>query len=148
MEYPAATNILSGQVYWVWCDGGSEYQGPTEVSLPGTGDGLNFLAAADELEIEVTNRSPNPLSFTLVPVSGRGSVPLSLKRSDVTAETVVSYERFVSYSPEVPLESGETHGITLGVRRKDITGSEVTGVLEITDDIGNSCYIKVRAEKI
>ena len=148
VEYPAATNILSGQVYWVWCDGGSEYQGPMEITLPGTGDGLDFLAAVDELEIEVTNHSPNPLSFTLAPVSGRGSVPLSLKRSDVTAETVVSYERFVSYSPEVSLESGETHGVTLGVRRKDMAGSEVTGVLKIIDDIGNAYYIKVSAGKI
>ncbi len=118
-----------------------------EIGLPGTGDGLNFLAAVDELEIEVTNRSPNPLTFTLESVSGN-EVPLSLVKSVITEETVVTYEPFTSYSPEISLESGEKHRVRLAVRRKEITADEVTGLLKITDDLGDCYYIKVRAEKI
>ncbi|GEM_PF-2594092 len=109
-----------------------------EIGLPGIGDGLNFLAAVDELEIEVTNRSPNPLTFTLESVSGN-EVPLSLVKSVITEETVVTYEPFTSYSPEILLESGEKHEVRLAVRRKDITADEVTGLLKITDDLGD-CY--------
>ncbi len=118
-----------------------------EIGLPGTGDGLNFLAAVDELEIEVTNRSPNPLTFTLAPV-GTLPVPLSLVTSTLTEETVVSYEPFTTYSPEVSLEPGEKHKVRLAVRRKEVTTDEVGGLLRICDDIGDCRYISVRAEKI
>ena len=144
---PSAVNITAGQAYWVWCKGGSDHQGPMEIGLPGTGDGLNFLAAVDELEIEVTNRSPNPLTFTLESASGN-EVPLSLVRSVITEDTVVTYEPFTSYSPEMSLEPGEKHKVRLAVRRKEVTADEVTGLLKITDDLGDRYYIKVRAEKI
>ncbi len=144
---PSGVNITSGQAYWIWCEGGSNHQGPMELGIPGTGDGLNFLAAVDELEIEVTNRSPNPLTFTLAPV-GTLPVPLSLVKSAITEETVVTYEPFTAYSPEVSLEPGEKHKVRLAVRRKDVTADEVTGLLRICDDIGDCHYIKVRADKI
>lgn len=147
VKAPSGMNIASGQAYWVWCKGGSDHQGPMEVSLPGTGDELNFLPGVSELEIEVTNQAPNPLTFTLEPVSGN-QVPLSLVKSVITEDTVVTYERFTSYSPEISLEPGETHNIRLAVYRREITADEVTGLLKLTDDIGNRVYIKVRAEKI
>ncbi|KPA15655.1 conserved hypothetical protein, secreted [Candidatus Magnetomorum sp. HK-1] len=31
-------NIVSGKAYWVYCEGGSDYSGPLQISLPGTND--------------------------------------------------------------------------------------------------------------
>ncbi len=142
---PSKVNIASGQAYWMWCEGGSDHQGPMEVNLPGRGDELNFLLGVNELKIEVTNPSPNSLTLTLEPVSGN-EVPLCLMKSVVTEDTVVTYERFTSY--QTSLASGEKHNIRLTVYRREITADEVTGLLKLADDIGNRVYIKVRAEKI
>lgn len=143
---PSGVNIESGRAYWVWCQGGSNHQGPMEVTLPGTGDGLNFLAAVDELEIDVTNRSPNPMSFTLEAVSGN-EVPLSRVITNITEEEITTYEPFSAYSTNAS-EPGEKISIRLAVRRREITADEVTGLLKLCDDIGDCFHIPVRAEKL
>lgn len=143
---PSAANIVSGRAYWVYCDGGSNHQGPLKITLPGSGDGLGFTGPLHEREIEILNNSPNPLSFTVETLPGN-EVPLSLVQKDLTAETVVSYAPFTAYSPASPLEPGETVRVRLAARRKEIEKDAVSGLLKITDDLGDRFYVPVRAEK-
>lgn len=143
---PSATNIASGRAYWVYCDGGSNHQGPLKLSLPGSGDILDFSGPLHELEIEIFNGSPNPLSFTITPVAGN-PVPLLLAKRNIRGERVVTYEPLTTYAPAA-LERGEKDRIRLAVRRGEITDEVVFGLLKIADDLGNRFYIQVRAERL
>lgn len=143
------TAIVSGAAYWVWYAGEPDYQGPLDIDLPGTGDGMTFRPGVTELSLEVTNGSPNPLSFTLTQVGGLDPtlVPLSLVKSDPTADPVVTYEDFISFSPAQALEAGGSVSVRLAVRLDDMTDQEMESMLMIADDLGDRFYFPLKVEK-
>lgn len=59
--------IQRGQAYWVWCNEGSDFQGPVDVSLPLAGEGALTL--------------PNDGSAARVEISANGTVPVTLNVS-------------------------------------------------------------------
>jgi hypothetical protein len=38
--YPKTDKIRSGEAYWIWCEGPSDYPGPLQIDIPGSGQGL------------------------------------------------------------------------------------------------------------
>jgi len=149
IENPEAYNIESGKAYWVYCNGSSNYKGPLEVILPGTFDYLNFIGSNTELEFEIINNSPDPLSFTIESVSnesGDDMVPLSIV--SYNPDKTKNFESFFSFTPSAALEPGQKLIIRLAVRRDEIIKDEVTNLLKIFDDLGNRFFIPVYAEKI
>ncbi len=66
--------IQRGRAYWVWCNEGSDFQGPVDVSLPLAGEGVLTLAngaGAARLEARSNGTLPVTLSLGLT-----GSLPL------------------------------------------------------------------------
>jgi len=149
IEKPDATNIIAGKAYWVYCVGGSQYQGPIEITLPGADNNLNFLNAIIETDFSIRNQSPDPISFTLETInntSGSGFVPISLVTySDLM---IPQYSALSSYSPDDSIEAGKKVVIRLAVNPKKLVNTEVTCLLKLTDDLGDVIYIPVRAEKL
>ena len=149
IDKPDTTAIVSGQAYWIYCMGGSNFQGPVELSLPGSNNNLDFMSAIFELNFEIRNQSSDPISFSLETINNTadaGFVPLSL----VTYSDAMNrqYESFISYSPSNPIESGEKMTIRLAINHKAIVSDEVNCLLKLTDDLGDVFYIPVRAEKL
>lgn len=148
---PGGVNIASGRAYWIWCDGGSDYPGPMEIETPAIQSRVDFTATAAELDVSLTNRSPNPLTFTIEQISnasGDQLVPLSVAVFDPTAaQDNKTYDPLTVWSPATALEPGEKRSVSLAVERKAIASDTVSGLLKITDDLGDVVYIPVTAEK-
>ncbi|ETR70121.1 MAG: hypothetical protein OMM_03467 [Candidatus Magnetoglobus multicellularis str. Araruama] len=135
--------IQANSAYWIFCKGGSSYGGPLHVKLPGINNTLEYHLFTEALTIEVSNQSAQELSFSILPVENN-QVPLSLKSKDQNYQS--TYEPFQSYSSINPLQPGQTEKVCFAVRRKEIHASEVSGLLKISDDLGNQNYITVLAK--
>jgi len=149
IEKPEATNIVSGQAYWVYCVGGSQYQGPISLTLPGSNNNLNFLSSISEVNFEISNQSPDPVSFSLETFNnteGSDFVPISLVTySDLM---IPQYTTLTSYSPNESIAPGKKVTIRLAINRKALVNTEAFCLLKLTDDLGDVIYIPVRAEKL
>ena len=143
---PSAVNIASGRAYWVYCNGGSNHQGPLKITLPGFSGELGFSGPLQEREIEFFNHSPNPISFKVEVLPGSG-VPLSLVQKDLTADQVNSYSSLTVYE-SAPLEPGEKLYLRLAARRKEIVEEAVAGMIKFSDDLGNRFFITVPVDKL
>jgi len=156
---PANANIASGTAYWVWCEGGSEHPGPVHVKLPGVGDELTFPPEANDVPVEITNRSPNPLTVTVEQVPGgsanvggglwtatRDQALMPLSRVTYDPVDGTGYEPFTSVTETI--EAGQTVTVKLAIRQLDIEEPSITGLLKISDDLGNVIYAPMRAEKL
>ncbi len=140
--------IQSGIAYWVYCKGGSQYVGPLEINLPGANNYLDFSRTISEFNIEMINRSPDPLSFTVTPVSNpqnEETVPLSTV--SYTLITIKEYQPFETQTQPVVIEQGQSENFLLAIRRDDLEGESVSGLIKIADDMGNCFMIPIKAEK-
>ncbi|MBF0452261.1 MAG: hypothetical protein HQK75_16280 [Candidatus Magnetomorum sp.] len=150
IEYPSETNITSGKAYWVYCTGGSEYQGPMKIILPSPDNALSYYLTNPLYEIRIVNQSPNPLSFTMMPLLNTNEnntpVPLSIIIYSDTMQK--GFEPFTAYTPENSIEAGDFSQIKLAIRRKEINQDSVSNLLKIMDDVGDVFYVKVWAENI
>jgi len=148
IEKPELENITSGKAYWVYCEGGSDYSGPLQIKLPGANDYLNFGRTITEWEIDFANRSPNPLSFSVTPVSNdqdNETVPLST--ISYTKITLKVYEPFTHTTSPIVMEAGQSVQFGLSVRRNMIQTDSVSSLIKISDDLGNRFFVPVTADK-
>ncbi|KPA19715.1 hypothetical protein MHK_000065, partial [Candidatus Magnetomorum sp. HK-1] len=118
IEKPDLENIVSGKAYWVYCEGGSDYSGPLQISLPGTNDYLNFGRTTSEWEIDFLNRSSNPLSFTVTPMpNDQDDETVPLSTMSYTQVTIKVYNPFTNKTPPIVMEAGQLIKFRLAVRR-------------------------------
>jgi len=142
------TNIESGKAYWVFCNGGSQYSGPLEVVVPGTGNDLDFGRTIPQWELSFVNHSPDPLSFTVTPIPNSATdigVPMSIQ--SYTDLTVKVFTPFQVQTPPMNLEAGQSLKLNLSIRRDFIDKPEISSLLKIADDLGNRFYLPIRAEQ-
>jgi len=139
---PYSEFINANESYWVFCKGGSSYQGPLNIIVPGIKNILEYPLHIDELTIEVKNESDIDLSFSISKLENN-LVPLSLKTINDKYEKL--YTPFISYSKN-SLKPGQSEKICLAVIRKEILSKEVSGLLKISDDLGNQYYLTVWAK--
>lgn len=78
---PAATQIRSGESYWVYCKGPSDYGGPIDIDLD-TGSELDYGGALGRAEIRIRNLAAVPASIRLTQVPGASPLPLQIFRFD------------------------------------------------------------------
>jgi hypothetical protein len=135
--------IQPNSAYWVFCKGGSSYSGGLGVKLPGINNLLEYQLHVNELTIEITNNSTQDMSFSIVPLENN-QVPLSLKTINENYQP--NFETFQNYTSNSPLEPGQTTKICFAVRRKEMQSSELSGLLKISDDLGNQYYVKAWAK--
>jgi len=104
---------------------------------------LEFHIEGDDICLEITNQSSDDMNFSLIPLENN-EVPLSLKLTNENFQSI--YEPLVNYSPKKPLQPGQTDKICLTARSKEILDSQATGLLKITDNLGNQFYLNVWAK--
>ena len=66
---PSAESMRSGEAFWIFCKGSSDYQGPLRVEATGQGLALGRGPA----ELTIRNEAPHPLTPTLQHVPGDAS---------------------------------------------------------------------------
>jgi len=127
--------IQRGRAYWVWCNEGSDFQGPVDVSLPLAGEGALTLAndgSAARMEIRANGTVPVTLN-----VSTAGTLPL--------LQTTAGSEEVALTAPlSLPLSSTRR---TLTLRRVlDVAPDTATSTITIRGG-GMSLLLPVRGAR-
>ena len=148
IENPDQELIQSGTAYWVYCNSGSQYVGPLEINLPGANSYLDFGRTISEFKLEINNRSPDPLSFTVAPIpnpQNEETVPLSTV--SYTMITIKEYHPFETQTQPIELEQGQSQQFIIAINRDSMEGESVSGLIKIFDDMGNRFFVPIKAEK-
>jgi len=145
IQNPELTTIQSGKAYWVYCNGGSNYNGPFEILLPDDFEELSYYYPISDYTISIINNSNESKLFTIRQVQQQ-TVPLFIETYSTNYEKIRI--PLNSYNPTSPIKPYEKQNIKIIVNRNDTKDKEMTGLLNIFDDSGNEFFIKVWVENL
>lgn len=140
---PFSTPAKTGEAYWVFTKGTSNYQGPMDVSLEYDVD-LDYKSSLNTQKIIVQNNADIPTAITLRRlITTQNRLPLSFELKDDAAgerswpdlQETLSY--FVSSRDDV--------FINLAVRRADLLEERMEEMLEFTNGLGSRVLVHVGA---
>lgn len=138
---PYSTAIRSGEAFWVFCDGPSEYRGPIEVDTE-DGDAVEFGGGLNTARIFMTNRSTVPAVVSIRYLSSAPRVPLRYKNVDPVSAEMSWPEIPGSLQIEIAGESDAFVDFT--VMRSEFDGRRES-ILEVVDSLGTRRRILVGA---
>lgn len=124
--------IQRGRAYWVWCSQGSDFQGPLDVSLPLSGEGvLSLLNDGTAARMNVSANGTVPVTLNM---SATGTLPL-LCRLPGTQET--------PFSAPAALPLGSTRNVLVLRRALDAAPDSSRSLITIKGG-GMSLLLPVR----
>ena len=135
--------IAAGQAYWVFCAKGSAYQGPLTVAIP-YGDTLDFGAQSTIQPLSLTNTGTDPLDVTVADLGQTLPMAYRVYHLDAGETTYTDLPASLDIGT---IDPGETHILSLLVKREDFTADEQSTVLKITTDNGVVFYMAVKAQR-
>ena len=136
-----STPIRSGEAYWVYCEGPSDYRGPIEIDTE-DGDAVEFGGGLNTARIFLKNRSTVPAVVSIRYLSGNPRVPLQYKNVDpVSAE--MSWPD-IPGALQVGVEGESEAFVDFAVRRSDFEGRRES-ILELVDSLGTRRRVFVGA---
>lgn len=138
---PATTVMRSGEAFWIYCQSGSDYQGPLGVEAEGA-DGLDFGAGITILTLTVKNDSATDKSVAVSQAGAANPVSLAYRTYDSTSGKILTNQ--LSGMPAIAVKAGGSTVITLVAQRGSFSG-EGASVLEFTDTQGNRVRVPVTA---
>lgn len=146
---PGAERMRSGEAFWIYCQGASNYRGPLAVE---TRTRQGVLVGQGAVPVTLRNRT----SFPVVPVfehvpSGGPAVPLSLVvralgegQGEMRSVAVPRPEG--AWSFELPaLEAGQSLQVPLEARTESLTRPTQASVLRVRSDLGTEVWLPVFA---
>ena len=137
------TTMKPGEVCWVFCKGGSTYQGPLEV-LTETGDQIEFGELLDLQNIRVFNRASTLASVKWENVGGGSVNPLVYYRFDPT----VGPQWPALTSPYIlPITGGSNATLRVAVNRMLFPGTSFDTVISIGNGAGVRYLVPLTAAK-
>jgi hypothetical protein len=140
----ARERMAPGEAYWVYCAGGSDYQGPVRVRI--AGEGLNLGAFARDGTIELANVSSETQRLVVESVGGTSSLPLSYVNQDLTL-LQTTFPKLPSRLTLPQIEPGRSHFLRLAARREDMTASSQSALLRISNGEGVQVWLPVTAAR-
>ena len=138
---PATTAMRSDEAFWIYCQSGSDYQGPLTVEADGS-DGLDFGVGITILPLTLNNSSTIDRTVTVSQLGAANAVALAYRSYDATSGKILTTP--LTGMPPVTVKAGSSSVITLAVMRKNFTGSAAS-VLELTDGQGARVRVPVTA---
>jgi hypothetical protein len=150
---PDAEALRSGEAFWIYCEGASDYQGPLWVAA-NSSLGL-VLGDSTKGSLTFRNATTHPLAFALEQVAedGQGGLPLSAVISASVSNAIGRVDAPVAFPDgawrqEFPaMDAGEGLTLPLVLRVKDAPPGEHTGLLKVTSDLGTETWLPVRASR-
>jgi len=149
---PSAESIHSGEAYWIYCKGQSDYSGPIRVVFE-QGDQMDFGRTLTEQTLRLRNEtssvkqiaieklaSENPPDASLPSLAG--GVPLTYWDWNSAAPDWKAFEAQILRS----LQPGEEVALRMGVKRRDmadVPGSLYQSLLEVSDGEGSRLLLPV-----
>ncbi len=139
---PVGTTMQTGEAFWIYCNGGSSYQGPLSVKVP-LGQQLAFGTDSDA-EVTIANQSPNPMYVRVDTVPGSLGLPMALMVRSVTATNMAEllFDLPAAY-PMPALNPGAVTTLRLGVRREQMTQGSQSSLLKFSTDTGVQVWVPV-----
>lgn len=144
---PGAETLRSGEAFWIYCEGGSEYQGPLRVETPAS-QGLVLRAGVEELILR--NDADYPVAARLEHVApGADSVPLSIVVTAVgdasaPVQSVAVPKPDGAWAQQLPpIEPGAALKVPFAARRRDQEQRAGSSLLKISTDIGTEIWVPV-----
>ncbi|CAA6692978.1 Unannotated [Lentimonas sp. CC19] len=142
--------LAPGEAFWVFCNGSSDFQGPLQVAAPDT-SGLVLMDSP--LDLMLTNRSPNPVSYSVQHVieSGKPGVPLSLQMTilgDVNAplRSVPVDFPSTSWSQDFPpIDGGFSIRMPVALRRGDLEIDAAQSYLLFESSLATRIWVPIKA---
>lgn len=138
---PTTAAMRSGEAFWIYCQSGSDYQGPLTVEANGS-DGLDFGVGVTILSLTIGNTSTVDKSVTVTQSSGAAPVSLAYRSYDTVSGKILN--KPLSGMPAVTVKAGSSATVNLAVQRNAFTGDGAS-VLEIKDAQGNRVRLPVTA---
>ncbi len=150
---PDSAVMRSGEAFWIYCDGASDYPGPLQVASSAK-VGV-YLTETGTCNVSFLNRTDHPLAFTLEQVTaGNGDVPMS-------AMIAVYQDNVVGKTGDAPIdfpagawsqafpsyESGTGVTLPLALRPQGLGKGSYNSLLKVTTDLGSVTYLPVTAVK-
>ena len=146
VDQAAATQMRSGEAYWIYCKGSSDYQGPLYAKVS-SGQSL-ILNGANPAGALLANKSKNPLSVRVENVSGSAQLPLGFVLRAVTETNIIATTFDLPSPYAMPsFDAGENRGFWLAARTEQMSASTQTGLLKITTDLGTQCWLPVTVNR-
>lgn len=147
---PAAEVMRSGESFWVYTKGGSDYQGPLSVEA---GDGLLMLDSTGAITLRnVTDHPITPL-LQHVSVDAR-PLPLSINvrvlgDAKESIKYVAAAKPATSWQQEMPpMEAGGRLAIPFTARQAEMTAFEQVSLLKISTDVGTELWVPVLGRRL
>ena len=146
VDQAQTTQMHSGEAYWIYCKGSSDYQGPLYLKAPV--GGTLAMAGANPVGVLLANKSKNPLLVRVENVSGSAALPLAFILRAVTETNVVSAAFDLPNPYNMPsFDAGESRGFWLTARTEQMAADTQTGLLKITTDLGTQYWLPVKASR-
>lgn len=141
---PATQKMQSGEAYWVYCAGGSDYQGPLQVRVPG---GILDLGAATlGGRIEFVNSSGAPMQLVVETVSSMGSLPLAYLNEDLSTLSR-SFPAMPSRLDLPTIPAGRSQFLRVAARRDSMSSKKESALLRVSNEHGVQLWVPVTAEQ-
>ncbi len=136
------TQMRSGEAYWIYCHGSSDYQGPLGIKIP-VGQTVS-LHGGNAAGLALQNNSRNPLGVQVEILSGNAQLPLAYLLRAVTDTNVSSAAYDLPNAYSMPsFDAGEKRGFWLALRPERMTANTQSGLLKITTDLGTQSWVPI-----
>ncbi len=149
---PAAAVMRSGEAFWIYCDGHSDYSGPLQVEAPSFFGVM--LTSQSGGELVFRNRTSHPVAFTVEHIVAHNN-PIPLSVAVRTVDEAAGGFRTVTVpfaagpweQPFPPLEAGAGLRLPLELRLSDAQAGVCHSIFKIKSDMGTCDYIGVTATR-
>lgn len=144
---PVQTTMKSGEAYWIYCKGGSDYQGPLAAKLPM--GRLALTGSPAEVALGLGNQGSDPMNITIQTVASDGGLPLAYCIRGVTTSKIsdLVFNLPATYTLPTTLEAGQSTGLYLRLRRDQMTSDSQSALLKISTDSGVQMWLPVTGSR-
>jgi len=145
VQDPITETLHSGEAYWVFCKGSSDFQGPLNVRLP-AGTGVLFADSALTCTVVFRNDSSDPLKVSFESVAP--ALPLTYVVRAIGDAAMVDVPLTLPQKLSLPMiESAALSSLKLELRREQLTTASASALLKVTTDAGTEVWIPVSASR-
>ncbi len=144
---PATEQMRSGEAFWIFCAGTSDYQGPLQVETTSR-SGLALGAGKDAVILR--NKTTHPVGVTMEQVAtGQNSVPmaivvLAVGDTNAPVKNIATPQPDGAWSqPMPPIEAGQAFRVPFQLRREAMNSARQTSLLKFSTDVGTVVWIPV-----
>lgn len=143
---PVRTTMQSGEACWIYCHGGSDYQGPVRVKTP-AGQRIDLNTGSDSY-LTFDNRSAYPVNIRIELAATDVGLPLSYTIRGIAQGTMLPVSIPLPSSYQLPgLEAGDNTAFWLQLRRQDMINPTQSTLLKITADNGQQMWMPVTGSR-